>query len=339
LVGLELALALALAAVLPSSHAQQPPKVYRMGYLTNVFLPSDRTPNNCPAKGKGSRYWQALLEGLRDRGYVQDENLVIVCRSTEGQDERAPALAAELVSLKVDIVVAATRQNVRAAKQATSTIPIVMVGVVSPVQSGIIDSLARPVGNVTGLAEDTGRDIEGKWLQLLKEVKPNASRVAVLDYSFNNPPETSIVPELVAAAKALNVTLQPYAVREPQELEDTFAAITKGRADALLVLPAPFMGVHRQRIVDLAARIRLPAVYPYRDHVEAGGLLAYDIDRLGIWRRIGYYVDRILKGAKPADLPVEQPTKFDLVINLKTAKALGITIPQSLRMQADQIIE
>jgi putative ABC transport system substrate-binding protein len=234
--------------------------------------------------------------------------------------------------------VAFSTTNVRAAKQATTTIPIVMVGVINPEGRGIVDSLARPGGNVTGLAEDAGTEIVGKRLQLLKEAVPHASRVAVLTYQ-TQPPETVFRPVLEAAASALHVTLQVHEVREPEQLDGAFAAMTRERAEALIVMPAPFMWTHRQRIVELAARNRLPAMYSERDHVEAGGLLAYDIDRPAIFRRVGYYVDKIFKGAKPADLPVERPTKFQLLINLKTAKALGLTIPQSLLLRADEVIQ
>jgi putative ABC transport system substrate-binding protein len=279
------------------------------------------------------------VEGLRERGYIQGQNLIIECRWTEGRPERAPALAAELVSLKVDLLVAVTTANVRAAKQATSALPIVMLGVINPAGQGLVASLARPGGNVTGLTDDAGTQIVGKYLQLLKEAVPQTSRVAELGY-LRDPPEPPVfTADMEAAAKALNVTLQHYKVREPEKLEGAFAAMTKARAEALLVLPDPFWWSHARRIVELAAERRLPAVYPGRAHVEAGGLMAYDVNRTDIRRRIGLYADKIFKGAKPGDLPVEQPTKFDLSINLKTAKELGLTIPQSLIMQADEVIQ
>jgi putative tryptophan/tyrosine transport system substrate-binding protein len=323
-----------LAAPLPSD-GQQPAKVYRIGLLSTVGpAPADRTPQDCPIKG--SPNWQALVEGLRERGYIQGQNLVIECRWTEGHPERAPALAAEFVSLKVDLLVVFSSANVRAAKQATSTIPIVMVGVIDPVGRGLVASLARPGGNVTGLTDDAGTEIVGKYLQLLKEAVPTASCVAVLGYSGSAAMWRT---ETEAAARKFDLTLHDYEVQEPSELDGAFAAMTKARTEALVVLPAPFMWAHAPRIVDLAARSRLPAVYPGRDHVEAGGLLAYDIDRRDIWRRIGLYADKIFKRAKPGDLPVEQPTKFNLIINLKTAKALGIAIPQSLLLRADALIQ
>jgi putative ABC transport system substrate-binding protein len=325
-----------LAASLPSD-GQQPAKVYRIGWLSTATLaPSDKTAQGCPIKG--NPFWQALVEGLRERGYVQGQNLVIECRYTEGREERALGLATELVSLKVDLLVVLSTANVRAAKQATSTIPIVMVGVVDPVGRGLVASLARPGGNVTGLAGDAGKEIVGKYLQLLKEAVPHASRLAVLGYLLDTP-ETVFGPDLQAAARALDVTLQDYELREPEKLDGVFAAMTKARAEALLVIPHPFMATHARRIVDLAAQSRLPAMYPHREMVEPGGLLTYDVDGLAIFRRIGLYVDKIFKGTKPGDLPVEQPTKFYLIINLKTAKALGITIPQSLFVRADEVIQ
>jgi putative ABC transport system substrate-binding protein len=234
--------------------------------------------------------------------------------------------------------VAFSTANVRAAKQATSTIPIVMIGVINPAGRGLVDSLARPGGNVTGLAEDAGVQIVGKYLQILKEAVPKVTRVAFLAYQ-SEPIEIVFRSEAEAAARALDVTPQFHYVREPEKLEGAFAAMTKARAEALLVLPDPFWWSHARRIVELAAERRLPAVYPGRAHVEAGGLMAYDVNRTDIRRRIGLYADKIFKGAKPGDLPVEQPTKFDLLINLKTAKALGLTIPQSLIMQADEVIQ
>lgn len=333
------AVALVLLAVPMPSDGQQPVKVYRIGFLAGVSPPpADRTPQGCPEDGKGTRNWQALVEGLRERGYTQGQNLIIECRYTEGHPERAPALALELVSLKVDLLVAFSTPNVRATKQATSMIPIVMVGVIDPAGRGLVASLARPGGNVTGLAVDAGRQISGKYLQLLKEAVPKVSHVAVLTW-LSDSPEPVLEADLEAAARALKVKLQYYEVREPEKLEGAFAAMTKARAEALLVLPAPFMWDNAGRIVDLAAQSHLPAVYPGREHTEAGGLLAYDVDQPAIWRRISLYVDKILKGAKPADLPVEQPTDFDLTINLKTAKALGLTIPQSLLLRADQVIQ
>jgi putative ABC transport system substrate-binding protein len=281
-----------------------------------------------------------LVEGLREHGYIRGQNLVIECRYTEGREERAPAFAAELVSLKPDLLVVNSTANVRAAKQATSTIPIVMVGVIDPVRRGLVASLAQPGGNVTGLT-DTFMEMEGKRLQLLKEAVPTVSRVAALSYSSGPPSPTAnpLQGEVEAAARALGVTLQSYGVRAPEEFEGAFASMTKARAEALFVRSDPLWNAHVQRIVDLAAQSRLPAIYHDRLFVPAGGLMAYDVDRLASWRRLGSYVDKIFKGAKPGDLPVEQPTKLDLLINLKAAKALGLTIPPSLLMRAEQVIE
>jgi len=242
------------------------------------------------------------------------------------------------VSQKVDLLLAFSTSSVRAAKQATSTIPIVMYGVIDPAGRGLVASLARPGGNVTGLTDDAGTEIAGKYLQLIKEAVPQVSRVAVLGYALD-PPETIFQPALDAAARALNVTLLVHELREPEKLEGAFAAMNKERAEALFVVQSPFMWTHKQRIVDLAAQGRLPAVYPERDFVEAGGLLSYGVDLLAVRRRVGLYVDRILKGARPADLPVERPTKFVFIVNLKTAKVLGVTIPQSLLLRADEVIQ
>ena len=316
-----------LAAPFPS-HAQQPTKVYRIGVLGGPPPPSPLS----------DRDWGAFREGLRERGYIEGQNLVIEYRWTGGQLERAPALAAELVGLKVDLIVAAASPRVRAAMEATSTIPIVMVYVPDPVVSGLVASLARPGGNVTGLTFTVGPDLVGKHLQLLKEAVPKLSRVAVL-LDPASPYYPANLRETQAAAQALGMTLLSYEVRAPEEFEGAFSAMTKARAKALLMLPHPFLFFHAQRIAELAAKSRLPAVYPYREVVEVGGLMAYAANAPSMMRRAATYVDRILKGTKPADLPVERPTKFELVINLKTAKALGLTIPQSLLLEADEVFK
>jgi putative ABC transport system substrate-binding protein len=277
------------------------------------------------------------VAGLRERGYIPGQNLVIECRWTEARAERAPDFAKELVSLKPDLLVVHSTANVRAAKQATSTIPIVMLGVIDPVGRGLVPSLAQPGGNVTGLT-DTFLEMEGKRLQLLKEAVPIVSRVAVLSHPSGGPPEPIFTREREVAAQALGVTLQVYDVRDPAEFEGAFAAMTKARTEALFVASDPFLSIH-QRIVVLAAQHRLPDTYPWRDFARAGGLMSYDANRPILYRRLGFCVDRILKGAIPGDLPVEQPTKYDLLINLKTAKALGLTIPQSLLLRADEVIE
>ena len=330
-------LALALHVVTVPSHAQQPGKVYRIGYLgAGAFVPTEEThPQKCPVTGQTN--WQAWLAGLREHGYIPGHNVVIECRWTEGRENRAPDLARELVSLKPDLMVVAYTVNVRAVKQATSTVPIVMVAVSNPVERGLVVNLARPGGNVTGLT-DTPLEMQGKLLQLLKEAVPSISRVAVLSHPSGTP-EPTFGRERETAAQALGLTLQRYEVQEPNELEAAFASMTKAKAEALFVVADAFWNDHIQRIADLAAQSRLPAVYPWRNFVTAGGLMSYDVNRPAIFRRLGFYADRILKGAKPGDLPVEQPSKFDLLINLKTAKALGLAIPQSLLMRADEVIE
>ncbi len=326
-----------LAAPLPSS-GQQPAKVYRIGQLwaSTPPSPANTTPQQCPIRGWPS--WQAFLEGLRERGYIQGQNLVIECRYAEGRAERAPVLAAELVSLQPDLIVAGGwSHNILAAKQATSTIPILMVTASDPVGRGFVASLAHPGGNVTGLTDTVGVEVVGKQLQILKEAVPKASRVADL-YSPAAAPLPAWGTEREAAARALGLTLQTYRVQAPEELEGIFTAMTKARAELLLVEASGFFDAHQQRLVNLAAKSQLPAMYSGRWFVDAGGLMTYWANAPAIWRRAGFYVDKIFHGAKPADLPVEQPTKFDLIINLKTAKALGLTIPQSLLSRADEVI-
>jgi len=332
------ALALGLVAVPLPSHGQQPGKVYRIGYFGATEAPMEQTPQHCPIRS--DRLWQALEEGLREHGYIVGQNLVLECRWTEGREGLAHALAAELVSLKPDLMIVEGTAQVRAVKQANSEIPIVMVGVVEPVRRGLVASLAHPGGNVTGLTDTVGMEIMGKYVQLLKEAVPKVSRVAVLTTPTSDPdPRGLFRSEMEAAARALDVKLQFYSVREPEELEGAFAAMKKARAEALLVVPSWLLTNLQRRIADFAAQSRLPALYPFRyAPVEVGGLMSYAIDESTIYRRIGFYVDKILKGANPGDLPVEQPTKFELIINLKTAKALGLTIPEPLLIRADEVI-
>ena len=323
-----------LATAAPSS-GQQPVKVYRIGRLSGGLAETD--PRTCSSKGNA--FWQTWIEALRERGYVQGRNLVVDCRYTEGRPERAIPFASELVNLKPDIIVAVNTNQARAAQQATSAIPIVMSSVIDPVGRGLVASLARPGGNVTGLTDDAGLELLGKYLQLLKEAVPNVSRVAAL----RNPgalgdPSLAWGSILDTEARALGVTLQSYLVRELDELEDAFPAMTKARAEAFLLVPSPLFSFYRQRVIEFAARSRLPGMYPDKADVEAGGLMAYAVDNLETARRLAAYVDRILKGVKPGDLPVEQPTKFELTINLKTAKALGLMIPRTLLLQADEVI-
>jgi len=331
-------LALGILAAPSPCDGQQPPKVYRIGYFGASPAPMEQTPQHCPIRG--DRLWQALEEGLREHGYIVGQNLVLECRWTEGREGLAPALAAELESLKPDLIIVEGTAQVRAVKRATSEIPIVMVGVIEPVRRGLVASLAHPGGNVTGLTDTVGMAIMGKYVQLLKEAVPKVSRVAVLTTPTSDPNPPGIFrSEMEAAARALDVKLQFYSFREPEEFEGAFAAIKKARPDALLVVPSWLLTNLQGRIADFAAQSRLPAVYPFRNTpVVAGGLMSYAIDESVIFRRIGFYVDKILKGANPGDLPVEQPTKFDLIINLKTAKALGLKIPESLLIRADEVI-
>jgi putative ABC transport system substrate-binding protein len=316
---------LTLAAAPLAAEAQQSAKIPRIGYVgANLADVPHLT--------------EAFLEGLRDLGYDEGRNVVIEFRSAEGKLERLPALAAELVALKVDVIVAPPTVAALAAKQASSTIPIVSTGSADPVMSGLVTSLARPGGNVTGLsflAEELG----GKRLDLLKQTVPGVTRVAVLwrPGSASERTEKDMLKDLEVAARGLGVRLQFVEVRGPEDLDRAFSDMTRTRPDALAVLGWPMLSAERRRLVDLAAKNRLPAVYPQRQSVEAGGLMSYGANLADLHRRAATYVDKILKGAKPGDLPVEQPTKFELVINLKTAKALGVTIPPSLLQRAEVI--
>jgi putative ABC transport system substrate-binding protein len=310
-----------------ATEAQQAGKVVRIGFLTMVNLAA---APHAP---------EAFRQGLRDLGYVEGRNLVIEYRDAEGKPERLPALAAELVRLKVDIIVAVATQGVAAAKKATETIPIVMIsGSADPVGLGFIASLARPGGNVTGLTFSVGPEIAGKQLELLKEIVPKVRRVAILSNPAS-PVQPLFIRELNVAARSLGVQLQLLEVRGPDEFDGAFAAMATERVGALLVVADSMLILHRTRLADLAARSRLPVAYGTRDNVEVGGLLSYGPSVRDLFRRGATYVDKILKGAKPGDLPVEQPTKFELVINLKTAKALGLTIPQSVLGRADEVIQ
>jgi putative ABC transport system substrate-binding protein len=273
---------------------------------------------------------------LRDLSYVEGQNLVMVYRWADGDLARLPALAAELVRLRVDVLVAATNPAVLAAKQATSTIPIVFAGSSDPVGTGLVASLAYPGANVTGLSLVTP-ELSGKRLQFLRETFPRLARVALL-WDAGNVGMADRVKETEAAARQLGVTLHVEWVRDLAGLDRAFDTLAQARPDAFLTTVEPFTGDHRQRIVAFAAQQRLPAMYEERDFVDAGGLMAYGPNLAANYRRAAAYVDKVLKGTKPADLPVEQPTKFELVINLKTAKALGLTIPQSVLIRADEVI-
>ena len=281
---------------------------------------------------------ELLRQSLRDLGYVEGQNLVIEWRDAEGKTERFDALAAELVRLKVDVIVASVPGATFAAKRATASIPIVMVNTPDPVQLGLVASLGRPGGNVTGTTT-LSTEVSIKQLELLKEAVPRAVRIAVV-WNPSNPWHPLALKGVEAGARLLGVQLQTLKVRDPEEFENAFAAMTRERAGAVLVLADPMMFFQRTRLGDLAAKRRLPVMYGgTRQFVDAGGLMSYWASEADLYRRVGSYVDRILKGAKPGDLPVEQPTKFELVINLKTAKALGLTIPQSLLQRADEVIQ
>jgi putative ABC transport system substrate-binding protein len=282
---------------------------------------------------------EAFRQGLRELGYVEGRNLVIEYRDAEGKYDRLPALAAELVALKVDVIVAPTTPAALAAKQATRTLPIVFVAA-DPVGSGLVTSLARPGGNVTGLSS-LAPELVGKCLEQLTQAVPGVSRVAVLwqPGAFGERMEKDMLKAADVAARALGARLQFVEARGPENFDRAFSNMTRARAGALTVLPSTMFVIERRRLVDLAAKNRLPALYSAREFVDAGGLMAYGANFADSYRRAAAYVDKILKGAKPGDLPVEQPTKFELVINLKTAKALGLTIPQSVLGRADQLIE
>ncbi len=287
------------------------------------------------ALGVGSP--ELLRQGLRELGYVEGLNLVIESRDAEGKTERFGELAAELVRLKVDVIVASNPAATFAAKRATTSIPIVMVNTPDPVQLGLVVSLARPGGNVTGTTT-LSADLSIKQLELLKETVPRVVRIAVLS-NPSNPWHSLAIKGAEAAARSLAVQLQIVAVRGPEELDNAFATMTRERAGAALVLSDPMTFFHRIRRADLAAKRRLPAMYGVRGYVDAGGLMSYWAHQADLYRRVGSYVDRIVKGAKPDDLPIEQLTRFKLVINLRTAKAIGLTIPRDLLIRADQVLE
>jgi ABC-type uncharacterized transport system substrate-binding protein len=310
-----------------AAEAQPAAKVARIGYLGPNLAASPHLP-------------EAFRHGLRDLGYVEGRTVVIEYRDAEGKFERLPALAAELVALKVDIIVAGGTPAALAAKQATRTLPIVFAGPGDPVTSGLVTSLARPGGNVTGLSS-FAPELVGKCLEQLKQAVPGVSRVAALwqPGGLGERTDKDVLKEAEAAARALGVRLQFVEARGPENFDRAFSDMTRARSRALTVLPSNMFITERRRLVDLAAKNRLPAVYGLREFVDAGGLMSYGANPADSFRRAATYVDKILKGAKPADLPVEQPTKFELVINLKTANALGLTIPPSLLVRADEVIQ
>jgi putative tryptophan/tyrosine transport system substrate-binding protein len=312
--------------VLPlAGEAQQATKVWRVGHLGYAY----------PTQ---ARDLEAFRQRLRNLGYVEGKNLVIESRVAESSFERLPALAAELVSLKVDVITAFGNGTIVALKRVTQTIPIVMITAGDPVGAGLVSSLAHPGGNVTGLSSRLGEGLSAKSLEFLTQTVPGISRVGVLMLP-NSSNHATYVREIKTAGQRTGITVLDVAAPGRDEIKRAFAALTKARAQGLIVLPSPVTLTHQTQIVELAATHRLPAMYPWSEFAESGGLMAYSPNRTEMYQRSATFVDKILKGAKPADLPVEQPTKFELVINMKTAKALGLTIPPSLLLRADQVIE
>src|SRR5437870_1012207 len=314
-----------LLAVAVVAEGQQSTKVARIGFLGGTSLSVESTRI------------ESFRQGMREVGYVEGKNLVIEWRWAEGKFDRLPDLAAELVRLDVDVIVTGGSTSTGAAKQVINTIPIVMAQVNDPVGSGFVASFARPGGNMTGLSSLLP-ELSGKRLELLKEVLSKLSRVAVFGDS-TTPGNAQAAKEAQPAAKAFKVTLQYVDILGAKDIENAFREASKGRADAVLVLGAPILISYRKQIADLAIKNRLPAMYPQPEYVEVGGLMSYGVSIVDLYRRAATYVDKILKGRKPADLPVEEPTKFELVINLKTAKEIGVTIPQSVLFRADKVIK
>jgi putative ABC transport system substrate-binding protein len=314
-----------IAALPMAAHAQQQRRVPKVGYLFSF------------TQAEGRHLWEACRQGLRDLGYVEGQSIILEPRWADGRHERLPALAADLVGRNVDVIVSAATPASLAAKAATSTIPIVIVAVGEPVKTGLVVSLARPGGNVTGLSLLTS-DLSGKRLQLLLEILRNVSRVALL-INPKNPISAIFLEETQDASRKLGIELQQLEARSPQEIERTFDRAASEHSGALIVFDDPVLWSYRAQIVALAAAQKIPAMYGYKDFVDDGGLISYGPDRPDQYRRTATFVDKLLKGAKPADLPVEQPTKFELVINLKTAKALGLDVSLQLQQRADELIE
>ena len=325
---IRLTLCAMLFALSYSAQAQQPKKIPLIGYLSNTDPVSESARS------------EAIRLALSERGYIEGQNIAIEYRYAEGKLDRLPELAAELVRLKVDIIVGAGGDRViRAAKNATKTIPIVMMGAGNPVELGLVESLARPGGNVTGVTTFS-RELDGKRLELLKEAVPKVARVAVL-YDPANPNTVLDLKEVFpAAARALELTVRSWEVRDADGFESVFAAISKWRPDGLyLPTSGPLMPAEQKRIVGFALKSRLPSMYSLRVFADAGGLMYYGADAADRYRRVAYYIDNILKGAKPADLPVEQPMKFEFIINLKAAKQIGLTIPPEVLARANKLIK
>ena len=321
-----LALSAALLAAPLAAAAQQ--RVRRIGVLWSSTPEDPLLP----------RALEALRQSLREHGWVEGQNVTFEHRWARGKPDVLPELAADLVRIEVDVILVGAGPAALAAKKATSTIPIVFMAVSDPVAAGLVASLARPSGNVTGVSFSAGPEVAGKALQLLREAAPHVSRVAVLS-NPDNPSHPLLLKEAEVAARALGVGLRGFEARAADALDGAFSAMSRDRTGALFVQADGVFYAHRTRIADLAARHRLPAIYGPKEHVEAGGLMAYGPNLADNYRRGGIYVGKILGGAKPGNLPVEQPMKFELVINMKTAKALGLTIPPSLLLRADQVIE
>jgi putative ABC transport system substrate-binding protein len=317
--------AMSLAGTPLSLSAQQPPKIPRVGYLFSFTA------------AEGQHLWEACRHGLRELGYVEGRTIVLEPRWAEGRHESLPKLAAELVRLKVDVIVSAATPASRAAKAATSSIPIVIVAVGEPVKTGLVSSLARPGGNVTGLSLLT-TDLSGKRVELLAEVVRTIPRVGIL-MNPDNPVHAVFLDETRHATQRLGVQIQLLKARTPREIEQAFDAAAAERASALIVFDDPTIWSYRAQIVTHAAKRKLPVMYGYREFVDEGGLMSYGPDRIGHYRRTAVYVDKLLRGARPDDLPVERPTKFEFIVNLKTARTLGLVIPPSLLLRADQVIE
>ena len=318
-------IAFVLVVTATMTEAQQPKKVPRIGYVLGTGQ-------------AGRSNDEAFRRGLRDLGYIVGETILIEYRDSEGNADRIPSLVAELVQLKVDVLVAIPTSAIRAAKQATKTIPIVMITTADPVAAGLVDSLARPGGNITGLTR-LSRDLNGKRLELLKEAVPITSRVGVLLQADSTSGGIHLK-EYEIAARALKIELQSLPVRaQKADFEEAFQAAAKGRINALITIRNGFTSVYGKRIADLAVKNRLPSMYESSNVVEAGGLVSYSANESESFTRAAWYVDKILKGSKPGDLPVEQPTKFELAINLKTAKQIGLTIPPQVLARADKVIK
>ncbi len=315
--------AICLVAI-PPTHAQPTATIHRLGILSGG-----------PAT---ARPIEAFRQGLRELGWIEGRNIVIEQRFADGRTDRLPALAAELIALKVDVIAAGPTPPAVAAKNATGTIPIVMLGTAEPVELGLIASLARPGGNITGLSWSVNLEIIGKGLELLKQALPRARHVAIL-WNSSNPAHVIAVREVKLSARSTGLELLLLDLRGPDEFDRAFATMAKQRVDAVLVVADTLFASHRTRIAELEARHGLPSMHGLLQDVEAGSLMSYGPDLVAVYRRGAFFVDKILKGAKPADLPVEQPTKYDLVINLKTAKALGLAIPPSLLLRAAHVIE